>query len=67
LKQHPDGVDPELFNNKEYKGIDMTNPVAVEVVMEGSNAILYDIRAHQYKLMSQAYVVALRNYDRPNA
>ena len=63
LKQHPDGVSPKFFKNKEYKGIDMSDPVAVGVAMKGSNAFLYDMQTGKYKLMSQAHVVALRKYD----
>jgi hypothetical protein len=63
LKQHPDGVDPEFFKKKEYKGIDMSDPSRVGVAMKGSNAFLYDMQTGKYKLMSQAHVVALRKYD----
>jgi hypothetical protein len=63
LKEHPEGVRPEYFNNEKYEGIDLSNPVAVGTAMKGSNAILYDMKARRYKLISQAHKVALRNYE----
>ncbi len=59
LKQHPDGVGPKFFNNGEHRGIDMNNPVAVGAAMKWSNAILYDIRTHQYKLKSWSCVTMM--------
>jgi hypothetical protein len=63
LKEHPEGVSPKYFGNEEYKGIDLSNPVAVGTAMKGSNAILYDMEARRYKLISHAHKVALRNYE----
>jgi hypothetical protein len=64
LKEHPDkGVKPEYFKNEEYKGIDMSVPVAVGNAMKVSNAVLYDMKEGRYKLISHAHKVALRTYD----
>jgi hypothetical protein len=63
LKEHPEGVSPEYFRNEKYEGIDLSNPVAVGAAMKGSNAMLYDMEARRYKLISQAHTVALRNYE----
>jgi hypothetical protein len=63
LKEHPEGVSPEYFRNEKYEGIDLSNPVAVGTAMKGSNAILYDMKARRYKLISQAHKVALRSYE----
>ena len=63
MKEHPEGVSPEYFNNEEYKAIDLTSPVAVGAAMKGSNAILYDMKARRYMLISHAHKVALRTYE----
>jgi hypothetical protein len=63
LKKNPEGVSPEYFGKEEYKGIDLSNPVAVGTAMKGSNAILYDMEERRYKLISQAHKVALRSYE----
>ena len=63
LKNNPEGVSPDYFNNVECKGIDLSNPGAVGAAMKDSNAILYDMKENRYKLISQAHKVALRKYD----
>jgi hypothetical protein len=63
LKEHPEGVSPEYFEKEKYEGVDLSNPVAVGTAMKGSNAILYDMEARRYKLISQAHQVALRSYE----
>ena len=62
LKENPEGVSPDYFNNQEYKGIDMSNPGAVSSVMKTSNAIIYRIELRKYQLMSAAHKTALKTY-----
>jgi hypothetical protein len=63
LKEQPDGVSPKYFKKEEYKGIDMSVPEAVGKAMQGSHAVLYDMKEGRYKLISHAHKVALRTYD----
>jgi hypothetical protein len=65
LKEHPEGVPPEYFNNEEYKGVDLSNPVEVGAVMKAaqSNVVYYDMEKDIYKLNSHALEVALRSYE----
>ena len=63
LKNNPEGVSPDYFNNAKCEGIDLSNPGAVGAAMKDSNAILYDMKGNRYKLISQAHKVALRKYD----
>jgi hypothetical protein len=59
------GVPPEYFNNEEYKGVDLSNPVEVGAVMKAaqSNVVYYDMEKDIYKLNSRALEVALRSYE----
>jgi hypothetical protein len=63
LKEHPEGVKPEYFSNEKYEGIDMSVPEAVGKAMQGSHAVLYDMKEGCYKLISHAHKVALETYD----
>jgi GTPase SAR1 family protein len=65
LKEHPEGVPPEFFNNEEYKGVDMSSPVAVGAGMKTArtNVVFYDMEKDVYKLNSRALEVALRSYE----
>ena len=65
LKKHPEGVSPLYFNKKEYKGVDMSNPVAVGNAMKvaQSYVVFYDMERGLYKLNSHALKVALRSYE----
>ena len=65
LKEHPEGVPPKYFNNEEYKGTDLSSPVAVGAVMKAvqSNVVFYDMKTNVYKLNTQALEVALRSYE----
>ena len=62
LKENPEGVSPDYFNNQKYEGIDMSNPGAVSSVMKTSNAIIYRIELRKYQLMSAAHKTALKTY-----
>jgi hypothetical protein len=61
LKENPEGVSPAYFKNEEFKGIDMSNPEKVGAAMS-ANAVLYDIEAIRYQVMSQAHRIMLENY-----
>ncbi len=63
LKEHPEGVAPKYFKNQEYKGVDMSIPGAVAMVMNSSNAIIYRIELKKYQLMSTAHKTALKTFD----
>ena len=65
LKEHPEGVPPKYFNNEEYKGTDLSSPVAVGAVMKAvqSNVVFYDMKTKVYKLNTRALEVALRSYE----
>jgi hypothetical protein len=58
-------VPPEYFNKAEYKGVDMTDEVAVGAFMKASqtNVVFYDMKEKVYKLNSRALEVALRSYE----
>jgi hypothetical protein len=62
LKEHPEGVSPGYFENQEYKGFDMSDPVAVGEIMNKSEAIIYRIENEKYQLMSTAHKTALKTY-----
>jgi hypothetical protein len=61
LKEHPEGVPPKYFNNEEYKGVDLSSPVAVGASMKTArtDAVYYDMKKRVYKLNSRALEVAL--------
>jgi hypothetical protein len=65
LKEHPEGVRPEYFNNEKYEGADLSNPVGVGAVMKASqsNVVYYDMEKDVCKLNSRALEVALRSYQ----
>jgi hypothetical protein len=65
LKEHPEGVPPDYFENVEFKGVDMTNPKALGTSMKNSNAIIYRIERRLYILMSTAHRTGLRTYKFP--
>ena len=62
LKEHPEGVSPDYFANKKYKGIDLSSPKLVGSAMKSSNAIIYRIECRKYQLMSTAHKTALKTY-----
>jgi hypothetical protein len=62
LKEHPEGVIPEFFNNVKYEGVDLSNPQAVGYAMKRSNAIVYRIENGKYQLLSKAHETALKTY-----
>ena len=62
LKEHPEGVSPEYFNNQKSNGIDLSNPMAVGEAMKRSNAVIYRIELGLYTLMSIAHRTALSTY-----
>jgi len=63
LKEHPEGVSPEFFNNMKYKGVDLSNPQAVGYAMNRSNAVVYRIENRKYQLLSKAHETALQTYE----
>ena len=62
LKEQPEGVSPEYFNNQKSYGIDLSNPKAVGEAMKDSNVIIYRIELGLYTLMSTAHRTALSTY-----
>jgi energy-coupling factor transporter ATP-binding protein EcfA2 len=66
LKNKPDGVSPEFFNNQEHKGVDLSVPAHVGLALKNSNAIVYRMERDEYQLMSTAHRTALKAYE-PNA
>jgi hypothetical protein len=63
LKEHPEGVSPDFFNNVEYEGVDLSDPRAVGYAMKRSNAIVYRIENQTYQLVSKAHETALQTYE----
>jgi len=63
LKEHPEGVSPDIFNNVKYEGVDLSNPQAVGYAMKRSNAIVYRIENQKYQLLSKAHESALQAYE----
>ena len=63
LKEHPEGVSPKYFNNMENKGVDLSNPFAVGVAMNQSNAVVYRIELGRYMTISRCHETALRSYE----
>jgi hypothetical protein len=61
LKENPEGVSPAYFKNEKFEGIDMSNPEKVGAAMS-ANALLYDIEAIRYQVMSPAHRIMLENY-----
>ena len=66
LKEHPEGVSPEYFDNSKFEGIDMSVPHKVGVEMKEDNAIKYDMSKKVYLPLSRAHEVALRTYEPPS-
>mmetsp|Transcript_7355 Transcript_7355/g.7759 ORF Transcript_7355/g.7759 Transcript_7355/m.7759 type:complete len:460 (-) Transcript_7355:128-1507(-) len=63
LKDHPDGVNPEYFNNLKEEGVDLTNPVAVGKIMkEKLNPLIFRQDLGLYQLISTAHKTALKSY-----
>ena len=67
LKEHPEGISPEYFNNMKSEGVDLSDPVAVGVAMKKSNAIVYHMDSDKYMIISHCHQVALRSYDPPSS
>ena len=63
LKEHPEGVSPDFFDNMNYKGVDLSDPQAVGYAMKRSNAIVYRIENQKYQLLSKAHETALQTYE----
>ena len=63
LKVNPRGVSPEYFENKEHKGVDLSNPEDVGLSMKKSDAIVYRLELRVYTLLSTAHRTALKSYD----
>ena len=63
LKEHPEGVNPEIFNNAKYKDVDLSDTTKVGLVMKPYNVILYDMKKKLYKLQSTDLKTALKDYD----
>ena len=63
LKDHPEGISPEFFNNSVNEGVDLSDPKAVRAVMRDWNVITYRIELGKYTIYSKAIEVALRSYD----
>jgi hypothetical protein len=63
LKEHPEGVSPDYFNNQKYDGVDMSSTSAMGPVMKSSIAIIYRIDLKKYQLMSTAHKTALKTYS----
>ena len=62
LKEHPEGVSPEYFNNMKNEGIDLSDPVAVGNAMKLSNAIMYRIEEQKYMIITRCHQTALKTY-----
>mmetsp|Transcript_11767 Transcript_11767/g.11407 ORF Transcript_11767/g.11407 Transcript_11767/m.11407 type:complete len:446 (+) Transcript_11767:101-1438(+) len=63
LKDHPEGVSPEYFDNQCDRGVDLSCPKDVGKTMKESNAITYRPESDKYEMISHRHVVALRSYD----
>ena len=63
LKDHPEGISPEFFNNLNNEGVDLSAPRAVGVAMRVWNVITYRIELGKYTIYSKAIEVVLRSYD----
>jgi energy-coupling factor transporter ATP-binding protein EcfA2 len=63
LKNKPDGVSPEFFNNQKHNGVHLAVPAHVGLAMKESNAIVYRMERDEYQLMSTAHRTALKAYD----
>ena len=63
LKEHPEGVSPEFFQNLKYEGVDLTDPEAVCSSMKRKNVIVYRKDNKKYELQSKAHETALREYE----
>ena len=50
LKDHPEGISPEFFNNFENEGADLSNPMAVGAAMRMGNVITYRIELGKYMI-----------------
>ncbi len=62
LKEHPDGVSTNVFKNKEYKGVSLSDPIAVGQSMKLRNCILYRMELKQYQLQTTAHKTAIKSY-----
>ena len=63
LKDHPEGISPEVFIKLKNKGVDLLAPRVVGVVMSRGNAITYRIELNKHTTYSKAVEVALRSYN----
>jgi len=63
LKEHPEGVFPDFFNNMKYEGVKLSDPQAVGYAIKRSNAIVYRIENRKYQLLSKAHETALQAYE----
>lgn len=62
LKEYPEAVPPEYFENIKFEGVDMFNLKALGTSMKISNTITYRIDRRLYILISTAHRTALRTY-----
>jgi len=63
LKDHPEGVSPEYFNNQKDEGVDLSFPKGVGAAMKSVNVIVYRHELRKYVLMSTAHRTALKSYE----
>jgi len=63
LKEHPEGVSPEFFNNRKSEGVDLSDPDAVNSSIKTSNVLVYRVELKLYQLQSTAQKSALKTYD----
>lgn len=65
LKEHPEGVSTDYFNNEKCEGINLSDPKSVGEKMKQRNCILYRIELKQYQLQSTAHKTAIKSYVPP--
>ena len=63
LKDHPEGISPEVSDNLKNDGADLSDPKAVGVAMKRGDSITSCIEFRKYIIYSKAIEVALRSYD----
>ena len=67
LKEHPEGVRPKYFNNQKNKGVDLSDPYAVNFSIKNSNVLVYRMELQLFQLQSTALKTALKTYDPINS
>lgn len=64
LKEHPEGISTDYFDNQYENGVKLSNPKQVSEIMKlDYNPIIYRKDTRKYHLLSTTHKTALKSYN----